>query len=109
MKIIESNKTLDLSHDIYPGKITNVQTDKEGQIKELPVSSTFYGYVFKGTIQAGNLTASTGQYFCFTAIPESNSLDINVFKETSALQHIYFNYISIYNYIIYLFKMPKLY
>ena len=41
MKIIESNKTLDLSHDIYPGKITNVQTDKDGQIKELPVSSTF--------------------------------------------------------------------
>jgi hypothetical protein len=83
MKIIDSNKTLDLSHDIYPGKITNVQTDKDGQIKQLSVSSTFYGYVFKGNIQAVNLTASTGQYFCFTATPESNSLDITVFKETN--------------------------
>ena len=83
MKIIESNKTLDLSQDIYPGKVFNIHTEKDGQIRQLPVSSTFYGYVFKGNVQAGNLTASTGQYFCFTATPDSNFLDINVFKETN--------------------------
>ena len=83
MRIVEENKTLDLLQDIYPGKVHNIKVQNGGNLKLLSVSSTFYGYVFEGTVQAANLIATTGQYFCFTALPGSDYFNIDYFGKTN--------------------------